>query len=66
VGPKDSLLELARRAAPFQDLSREDFEDVTELLAEGIRPGAGGGRITCTATRSTGRSRAAAAPGWPR
>ena len=37
----DSLLELARRAAPYQDLSRDDFEDVTELLAEGIRTGRG-------------------------
>ncbi len=36
-----SLLELARRAAPFRDLSREDFDDVTELLAEGIRTGRG-------------------------
>ena len=37
----DELLELARRAAPFRDLSRSDFEDVTELLAEGIRTGRG-------------------------
>jgi ATP-dependent helicase Lhr and Lhr-like helicase len=37
----DSLLELARRAAPFRDLSRSDFEGVTELLAEGIRTGRG-------------------------
>jgi ATP-dependent helicase Lhr and Lhr-like helicase len=36
-----SLLELARRAAPFRDLSREDFDDVAELLAEGIRTGRG-------------------------
>jgi ATP-dependent helicase Lhr and Lhr-like helicase len=36
-----SLLELARRAAPFRDLSAEDFDDVTELLAEGIRTGRG-------------------------
>jgi ATP-dependent helicase Lhr and Lhr-like helicase len=35
------LLSLARRAAPFRDLSREDFDDVTELLAEGIRTGRG-------------------------
>ena len=35
------FLELARRAAPFQDLSREDFDDVTELLSEGIRTGRG-------------------------
>ena len=36
-----ALLELARRAAPFRDLTREDFDDVTELLAEGIRTGRG-------------------------
>src|SRR5580692_7029335 len=35
------LLGLARQAAPFRDLSREDFDDVTELLAEGIRTGRG-------------------------
>jgi ATP-dependent helicase Lhr and Lhr-like helicase len=39
--PEGSLLELARRAAPFRDLSRSDFDDVTELLAEGIRTGRG-------------------------
>jgi ATP-dependent Lhr-like helicase len=38
---EEALLALARRAAPFQDLSREDFDDVTELLAEGIRTGRG-------------------------
>ena len=37
----DALLQLARRAAPFRDLSRADFEDVTELLAEGIHTGRG-------------------------
>jgi len=37
----DELLELARRAAPFRDLSRQEFDDVTELLAEGIRTGRG-------------------------
>jgi ATP-dependent helicase Lhr and Lhr-like helicase len=37
----DEMLELARRAAPFRDLSREEFDDVTELLAEGIRTGRG-------------------------
>jgi ATP-dependent helicase Lhr and Lhr-like helicase len=39
--PENELLGLARRAAPFRDLSREDFDDVTELLAEGIRTGRG-------------------------
>src|SRR5580704_1632457 len=37
----DELLGLARQAAPYQDLSAEEFEDVTELLAEGIRTGRG-------------------------
>src|SRR5580692_6718276 len=35
------LLELARRAAPFRDLPAEDFEDIADLLAEGIRTGRG-------------------------
>src|SRR3984957_16288885 len=38
---EDDLLGLARQAAPFRDLSGEDFEEVTELLAEGIRTGRG-------------------------
>jgi ATP-dependent Lhr-like helicase len=37
----DELLELARRAAPYHDLSQAEFDDVTELLAEGIRTGRG-------------------------
>src|SRR5260370_37068225 len=39
--PEDELLGLAKRAAPFRDLSREDFDDITELLAEGGRTGRG-------------------------
>ncbi|MDQ2815321.1 MAG: DEAD/DEAH box helicase, partial [Actinomycetota bacterium] len=35
------LLELARHAAPFRDLSGQDFEDIADLLAEGIRTGRG-------------------------
>jgi len=38
---EDELLGLARQAAPFRDLSAEDFEDITDLLAEGIRTGRG-------------------------
>jgi ATP-dependent helicase Lhr and Lhr-like helicase len=38
---EDELLGLARRAAPFRGLSAEDFEDITDLLAEGIRTGRG-------------------------
>jgi ATP-dependent Lhr-like helicase len=39
--PEDELLALARRAAPFADLSAEDFDDVAELVSEGIRTGRG-------------------------
>ena len=35
------LLELARHAAPFRDLSGQDFEDIADLMAEGIRTGRG-------------------------
>ena len=38
---EDDLLALARRAAPFADLSAEDFDDVAELVSEGIRTGRG-------------------------
>ncbi len=38
---QDELFELVRRAAPFRNLTREDFDAVTELLAEGIRTGRG-------------------------
>jgi ATP-dependent helicase Lhr and Lhr-like helicase len=37
----DDLLALARGAAPFAELSADDFEDVTELVSEGIRTGRG-------------------------
>jgi len=39
--PEDDLLALVRRAAPFEGLSREDFEQVAELVSEGIRTGRG-------------------------
>ena len=38
---EDELLALVRRAAPFAGLSAEDFDDVAELVSEGIRTGRG-------------------------
>jgi ATP-dependent helicase Lhr and Lhr-like helicase len=35
------LLALARRAAPFADLSQADFDEVAELVSEGIQTGRG-------------------------
>jgi ATP-dependent helicase Lhr and Lhr-like helicase len=37
----DELYGLVRRAAPYRDLSRQDYDDVIEMLAEGIRTGRG-------------------------
>ena len=35
--PRDELYALARGAWPYRDLSRKDFDDVIELLHEGVR-----------------------------
>src|SRR6516162_519447 len=37
----DELFDLVRRAAPYCGVSRADFDDVVEMLAEGIRTGRG-------------------------
>ncbi|HYV02036.1 MAG TPA: DEAD/DEAH box helicase [Actinomycetota bacterium] len=38
---EDELFDLIRRAAPFERLSRPDFDDVVELVSEGITTGRG-------------------------
>ncbi|MEE3331654.1 MAG: DEAD/DEAH box helicase, partial [Myxococcota bacterium] len=38
---EDDLFELVRGAAPFAELSREDFDEVVELLSVGIETGRG-------------------------
>jgi ATP-dependent helicase Lhr and Lhr-like helicase len=38
---EDGLFDLVTRAAPFSGLSRADFDDVVELVSEGIRTGRG-------------------------
>ncbi len=37
----DELYDLVRRAAPYADLSREEFDEVVELVAHGIETGRG-------------------------
>jgi ATP-dependent helicase Lhr and Lhr-like helicase len=39
--PEADLLALARRAAPYAELSQGDFDQVAELVSEGIRTGRG-------------------------
>ncbi|MFN2489833.1 MAG: DEAD/DEAH box helicase [Actinomycetota bacterium] len=38
---EDDLFELVKRASPFAELSREDFDNIVELVSEGIRTGRG-------------------------
>ncbi|GAA5113550.1 DEAD/DEAH box helicase [Haloechinothrix salitolerans] len=38
---EDDLYDLVRRAAPFADLTREAYDDVLELISDGIRTGRG-------------------------
>jgi ATP-dependent helicase Lhr and Lhr-like helicase len=38
---EDDLFRLVRRAAPFADLPREEFDEVADMLGEGIRTGRG-------------------------
>lgn len=40
---EDALFDLFRRAWPYRDLSREDFEAVLKMLADGIKPGSKAG-----------------------
>ena len=38
---EDDLYDLVRRAWPYRDLDRDDFDDVVEMLSEGVGEGAG-------------------------
>ena len=63
---EDELLALARRAAPFSALSQEDFDEVAELVSEGIRTGRGRRAAWLHRDRVSGGLRAGAVPAWPR
>ncbi len=52
---EDDLLALVRRAAPFADLSAEDFDEVAELVSDGIRTGRGRRAAYLHRDRVTGR-----------
>ncbi len=54
---EEELLALARRAAPFSALSQQDFEEVAELVSEGIRTGRGRRAAWLHRDRVTGRLR---------
>ncbi|MGE5291615.1 MAG: DEAD/DEAH box helicase [Micromonosporaceae bacterium] len=55
--PEEELFDLFRRAAPFSGLSRQDFDEVSELVSEGIRTGRGRRAAYVHRDRVTGRLR---------
>jgi ATP-dependent Lhr-like helicase len=51
---EDQLFALVRRAAPYAELARADFDAVIDMAVRGHRPPAAGGRArSFIATRST-------------
>jgi ATP-dependent helicase Lhr and Lhr-like helicase len=52
------LFELVRRAAPYSDLSRESFDEILELVSEGITTGRGKRAAFLHRDRINGRRRA--------
>ncbi len=60
---EDALFALVRRAWPYRDLARDDFDAVVRMLADGYPRAAAARGATCTATRSTASCAGAAARG---
>jgi len=55
--PEEELFSLCRRAYPYRDLSRDDFNEVVRMLAEGIATSRGRGRAYLHHDRINGRLR---------
>ena len=47
----DDLFDLVRKADPYRDLSREQFDELLDLAANGIETGRGPAAATCTTTQ---------------
>jgi len=55
-----------RKAAPFAELTREDFDRIIELVSTAFPQDAAGSPRICIETRSTARCEPAAAHAWRR
>ena len=55
---EDELFELVRRAAPYRDLERKDYDEVLAMLGSGVGEGAGGSRPLLHRDRVAGVLRA--------
>jgi hypothetical protein len=62
---ESGLFELVRRAAPYEHLTKEDFESVIELVSEGIFTGRGrrGAHVHRDGVNGLLRPRRGASPG---
>ncbi len=55
---EDELFDLVRRAAPYRDLARKDYDEVLAMLASGVGEGAGGSKPLLHRDRVEGTLRA--------
>ena len=55
---EDGLFDLVRRAAPYRDLARKDYDEVLAMLASGVGEGAGGSKPLLHRDRVEGTLRA--------
>ena len=55
---EDELFDLVRRAAPYRDLARKDYDEVLAMLASGVGEGAGGSKPLLHRDRIAGVLRA--------
>ena len=63
---EDQLFDLVRRAAPYADLGRAEFDAVVAMLSDGIQTGRGRRAAYFTGTVSTASCGDEGAPGSPR
>ena len=56
--PEDDLYALCKRATPYRNLRREDFDEVVDMLAQGVGEGAGRARPLLHRDRVNGVLRA--------
>ena len=62
----EELWQMTRRAAPYADMARQDFDDVVALSVGASRRAGAAGAPICTTTPSTAACGPGAAPAWPR
>ena len=62
---EDELFGMLTRAGPYRRLTRDEFDEVVDLVSAGIETGRGRRMAYLHRDRVNGRLRGPAAPGWP-